>query len=387
MRNWLLVGLVVFAACKKANEARPVEKDKDKKEEVAPPPKKIDGPSVTPIKTESVAFVVPKAETAWWGEMNFSCYRALMSLSGTKTAGEAFERLSPAVPGAMAAGGIDIGRDLAAIGAFDCGGTPCIYAVAHLEQPEKMGEVVSRLMPTPAKDMGKGHWVAETQGVNGPRSIHIRMVPIQWSAVPGGDDWNKEAAKATHVVFMVGVDGKNMDIDPLTKLADAQTALANVKDAEGTLADAHGRCILGRVGQQDFQPGFKLDRARFALAVPPGKNDPLMAMMGSQRTLELNVELVLSPAAKDADVKKWIQQARAWMSDIGAPLRAQFAGNPMLDVFADMASLLGERGFKYDLKDKSLRLSWRTDRVPRADLDALEKRFQEAGGASLLGTP
>jgi hypothetical protein len=75
------------------------------------------------------------------------------------------------------------------------------------------------------------------------------------------------------------------------------------------------------------------------------------------------------------------------MSDIGAPLRAQFAGNPMLDVFADMASLLGERGFKYDLKDKSLRLSWRTDRVPRADLDALEKRFQEAGGASLLGTP
>jgi hypothetical protein len=147
------------------------------------------------------------------------------------------------------------------------------------------------------------------------------------------------------------------------------------------LGDARDRCIVGRVGPTDFQPGFKLDRARFAMAAPSGKGDPLMALLDSQRTLDLTVELTLSPAAKDADAKKWIAQGRAWMGNIAAPIRAQFAGNPMLDVYLDMLALLGERGFKYELKDKALRFSWRTDRVPATDLDALEKRFQAMMGS------
>jgi len=348
--------------------------------EPAPPRPKIDGPAVAPAITRSIAFVVPK-DTSFWGELNFACYRAVMSLTGTRTAGEAFENLSPTVPAAMRAGGIDLGRDLAAIGGFDCGGSPCFYVAASLQQPEKMGEVLKTLLPgTPPQDHGKGHYSIDTQGTRGTRTIHVRVVPIRWPATLPSDPWSKQAAAATHVVFIGGVDGKNVDLDPLTALADPATALAHVKEAEAVLPDANGRCLLGLVGPRDFQPGYKLDRARFALAAPSGKGDPLMSMLGSQRTLDLEVELALTPAPRPADAARWIAAGRQWMSGIAAPMRAQFAGNPMLDVYFDMISLLGERGFRHDIAAQALRFSWRTDRVPGKDLAALEARFEAVMG-------
>ena len=372
-RCWVLIAVVVLGACDKKREAPP-----------PPPPvvaPKITGPSVTPVKTESVAFVVPKPDTTWWGEANMSCYRAAMSLTGTRSAGEAFEKLSPTVKDAMAIAGVDLGRDLAAIGAFDCGDTPCLYVAAAIAKPERMADALKALLPNmPQKTVADGHYTIDTPGSRGTRVINIRVVPLQWTAEPAGDAWNTEVARATHVVFIGGVDGKNVDVDPLTKLADPQAALANVKDAESVVGDAHGRCILGRVGPTDFQPGYQLERARFALAAPSGQGDALMGLLDSKRTLDFTVELDLSPPAKDADVKKWVQQGRTWMGGIAAPIRGQFAGNPMLDVYFDMLALLGERGFAYELKGKSLRFTWRTDRVPRNDLDALEKRFQAVMG-------
>lgn len=377
-RRWLLIAVMALGACDKKREAPapvpPVEKP------VVPP--KITGPSVTPVKTESVAFVVPKPDTKWWGESNMSCYRAAMSLTGTRTAGEAFEKLSPTVKDAMAIADVELGRDLAAIGGFDCGDTPCLYVAAAIAKPEKMAEVLKTLLPNmPQKTIADGHYTIDTPGSRGTRVIHIRVLPLSWTAKPTGDAWNTEAARATHVVFIGGVDGKNVDVDPLTKLADPETALASVKDAEAVVGDARGRCIVGRVGATDFQPGYKLDRARFALAAPSGQGDPLMGLLDSKRTLDFTVELELSPPAKEADVKKWIQQGRMWMGGLAAPIRGQFAGNPVLDVYFDMLALLGERGFAHELKGKSLRFTWRTDRVPRKDLDALEQRFQ-----AVLGT-
>jgi hypothetical protein len=390
-RSWLLLSLVVVVVGCSKKKQEDTKRDPEKvaatkKSDDGPPPpgpKKIDGPSVSPVKSESVAFVVPKADTKWWGEMNFSCYRAAMSLTGTRTAGEAFEKLSPNVIPAMQKADIDLGRDMAAMGAFDCGGSPCLYVAATLTKPEKMPDVLSTLLPTSnPKQVSPGHYTLETAGMTGTRTIHVRVIPIQWSAAPSGDAWNTEAGRATHVVFIGGVDGKNADIDPLTVLADAQSAPDVVKDAEAVLADAHGRCILGRVAANDFQPGFKLDRARFALAAPPGNGDALMKLLDSNRTMEMTVELFLSPAPKDKDVKKWIAQGKSYLGNIATPLKMQFAGNPMLDVYFDMLSLLGERGFKYELKDKSLRFTWRTDRVPASDLQALEARFQALGGTA-----
>lgn len=352
-------------------------------EPVLPARPKVDGPSVTPTITSAVTFVTPKS-AAWWGEMNFACYRAVMSLTGTKRAGEAFEKLSPNVVPAMAAAGIDLGRDMAAIGAFDCGGSPCMYVVGRLDHPEKMGEVLKVLLPeSPPKDLGKGHYQFETPGVRGPRTVHVRVVPLQWTGDVPDDRWSHESGQATHVVFLGGIDGKNVDLDPLAALADPKTALATVKEAEGVVADTHGRCILGAVGPREFLPGFSLEHARFAVVAPEGgnANDGLMALMGSKRTLDVEVELTLKPAPTAADVDGWIAQGRAFLGGIGDSVRGQFAGQgDLMDVYFDMLTLIGTKAFRHDLKGNVLRFSWRTDRVPASDLTSIEKRLQAVMG-------
>ncbi|CAN5852700.1 hypothetical protein BH11MYX3_BH11MYX3_04410 [soil metagenome] len=373
MGSLLVVALVVVGCKSKDGEPGPgsaVTK--------LPPVKKIEGPSITPILTSSVTFVAPK-DGGWWGELNFACYRAVMGLTGTKRPGEAFEKLSPNVVPAMAAAGIDLGRDLSAIGAFDCGGSPCFYVAAHLEHPEKMAEVLRILIPaSPPKDLGKGHYQLDTPGTKGPRTIHVRVVPIQWGPELPDDRWSQEAGKATYVVFIGGIDGKNVDLDPLASIADAPTALAKVKDAESTVADAHGRCILGAVGPRDFQPGFKLDKARFAVAAPEGAaNDALMRMMSSRRTLDVEVELTLSPAPTAADADGWIAQGKTFLGGIGDSIRGQFAGQgALMDIYFDMLTMIGTKAFRHELKGNALRFSWRTDRIPSADLADLERRLE-----------
>ncbi len=347
-----------------------------------PPAKKIDGPSVSPVVTNSVTFVAPK-NAAWWGEMNFACYRAVMSLTGTKQAGEAFEKLSPNVIPAMAAGGIDLGRDLAAVGGYDCNGSPCMYVAATLDHPEKMGEVLRILVPgSPPKDLGKGHYQLETPGVNGPRTIHIRVVPIQWAGDLPEDRWSQESGKATYVVFIGGIDGKNADLDPLVSLGDGATGFAKVKEIETVLADTHGRCIIGAVGPRDFLPGFKIEKARFAVGAPEtAEADPLMKLMGSKRSMDVQVELALSPAPTATDVDGWISMGKMYLGGLGDNVRSQFAGQGgLMDVYFDMLSLLGTKAFRHDIKGNAVRFSWRTDRVPAADLTELERRLQAAVG-------
>jgi hypothetical protein len=374
----LVASLVSITACK----SKPEDAAPGSAAVKLPPPKKIDGPSISPIITSAITFVAPKS-AAWWGEMNFACYRAVMNLSGTKSAGEAFEKLSPNVVPAMQAAGIDLGRDLAAVGAFECNGSPCMYMIGRLDHPEKMGEVLKILLPaSPPKDLGKGHFQLETAGVNGTRTIHVRVVPIQWGAEAPDDKWSQEAAKATYAVFLGGIDGKNVDLDPLASIADPATALAKVKDAEGAVADPHGRCILGAVGPTGFLPGFSLDKARFAVAAPEATgDDALMKMMGSRRTLDVEVELTLSPPPKPSDAESWIAMGKAYMANIGDSVRGQFAGQgELMDVYFDMLSIIGTKAFHHELTDKTLKVSWRTDRVPAAALTSLEKRLEGVMG-------
>ena len=48
----------------------------------------------------------------------------------------------------------------------------------------------------------------------------------------------------------------------------------------------------------------------------------------------------------------------------------------------DLGGLLGNRGFHRELTDRSLVLSWRTDRIPQSDLAVYESRLQHAIGAT-----
>ncbi len=384
MSRHLAVALCVLVACK-GDKQRPSGDPVP----VSPPPAapakaKPDGPAITPLISNSVTFVVPKA-ASWWGEFQFACYRAVMSLTGKGSAGAAFEKISPTVPEAMKAGGIDLGRDLAGMGMFDCAGSPCIYVAATLEHPEKMNDVLGKLVPgVPAKTVAPGHYTLDTKGMSGTRVIHVRVVPLDWSSVKVPDDaWSQQAARATHVVFIGGVDGKNSDVDPMTLLADAATAAANVKEAESVLGgETRNRCMAGLVGPRDFQPGFTLTRARFAMAAPVATTpDAMMALLDSKKTLDVEFELVLAPPPTAAKAKEWVGMGRMFMANIGANVRGQFAGQgDAMDVYFDMLSLIGEKGFVHSVKDSSLRLSWRTDRIPKADLQAVESRLE-----SLLG--
>jgi hypothetical protein len=361
---------------------------KDDLKPVPAPEVKVDrpvpsGPAVAPTVTSSITFVVPK-DKATWAELSFPCYRAVIELQpGTKPS-EAFYKVSPLVEVALHAADIDIDRgDFAAIGGWECGGGTCMYIAANLRQPEKIGDMLRAIPNVTVKEVAKDHYTFDAPGANGARSIHVRSVPIRWPDKLPSDAWSTEQAKATHVVFLTGVFGKG-DVDPLTAIADGAAAAAHVADAEGVLADAHGRCVVGTVGGSEFKPGFKLDHARFAMAAPPGAGDPLTRLLGSNRTLDVEVELSLVPAAKEADVARWIVETKAWMTQTLAPVKAQFAGQgPVVDAYVDMLGLVVERGFTHRLAGPALTLSWQTKRVPQSDLAAIETRL----GAMMSKTP
>ncbi len=347
--------------------------------------KKIDGPSVTPTVTSSITFVTPKDPSATWAEMAFACYRAAIELEPGNKASSAFTQVSPLVEPALAAAGIDLDHDVAAIGGWDCGGSPCIYFAVTLRHPEKISDMLKTIPGITPIKIADNHYKFDAPGATGPRTIHVRVVPIQWGAAMPTDAWSTEMTKATHLIFLGGVFGKG-DVDPLASIADPKAAAAQVRNAEGMLADAHGRCVVGTVGPNDFKPGFHLERGRFAMAAPSGAGDPLTRLIGSTRSLDAEVELTLSPAAKETDVTQWIDESRAWVSSIAEPIRGQFAGaGPMVDAYFDMMGLVASRGFTHTLKDKALQLSWRTDRVKEADISAVEAEFQSVMGAS--GTP
>jgi hypothetical protein len=347
-----------------------------------PPAAPITGPSITPTVTSSITFVTPREPTTWV-EMSFPCYRAAVELQAGSKASSAFFQASPLVEPALRAADIDLERDVAAIGGWDCGGGPCLYAAVTLRHPEKIADMVKTIPNVTPKEVAPGHFAFDAAGASGPRSIHIRVVPLQWTAKAPTDPWSAEMAKATHVIFLGGVLGKGKDVDPFAVMADAAAAPARVRDAEGVLGDARERCVVGTVGAHDFQPGYKLDRARFALAVPTGAGDPLSRLLDSKRSLDAEVELTLSPAPSEADVNRWIAAARAWVGQMAEPIRMQFAGSgPLADAYLDMMALVGTRGFTHQRKDKALVLSWRTDRVREADISALEHELEGAMGGA-----
>ena len=119
------------------------------------------------------------------------------------------------------------------------------------------------------------------------------------------------------------------------------------------------------------------------MVAPEGKGDPLTRLMGSIRTLNLEIELVLSPAPTDKVVKGWIEEARGFVSTTMAPIRQQMAGQgAVVDVMFDVGALLGKAGFKYSIKDKALGLSFRTDRITSDQLVLVESKLQ-----AVMGTP
>ena len=352
---------------------------------LALPERDVVGPSVTPIATTSLTFAVPRDDVTWV-EMSFPCYAAAstMSSGGAGHPGAPIASVSPLVPVVMGAAGIDLDKDLLAIGGFACGDKPCLYIAAHLATPEKMKAGLDLIPGVDVTDHGGGHYSFAAGGASGPRDIHVRVVPVRW---PGGkvapDRWTSTQLAATHVIFLGGLFGGG-DVDPLPLLQEPVAAAAKVKAVEGLVDDARGRCAIGTVAKQEaFKPGFDLDRARFVLALPAGKPDALTRLMASDRSVDLEAELTMTPAPTDADLARWTAESRSWIKEIADPVRAQFAGQgPVVEMVFEMVRILVEHGYRPTIAGNELTLSWRTDRVPPGALADLERRFQ-----ATMGTP
>ncbi len=380
LKRGLIVVVALTSACKKDKDAAPTKAATDNQPAVAvKPPPKIDGPSVTPTVTSSITFFTPKG-VDWWGEMAFPCYAAAIRLQPGNDPSSAFTQISPLVAPAMKAADIDLDHDVAAFGLWSCGEGACLYTALTLRHPEKIPDMLAMFVPgVKPKQVGKDSYTLEAPGEQGPRTLHIQAVPIGWPSPLPADSWSKEAAKATHILFVTGLFGKSTEVDPLSVMADAQTAAARVKDVEGVVPDAHGMCVRGAVANKDFQPGFKLDKSRFAFVAPEGKGDALGELLGSTRSLDLEVELGLTPAPTPKAVDGWIAQARAWLGMTMEPVRQQFgAGNPLVDVIFEVGALIGNKGFHHDIKGNALVLSWRTDRISHADLAGVEGQLEGA---------
>lgn len=344
-----------------------------------------DAVAVTPVLTSSVTFAVPKADVTWM-ELSFPCYGAGATMSGDGGSPAApIEAVSPLIPVVMAKAGIDLATDLAAIGGYACGADrPCIYFALRFAAPDRMKAALEAIPGVTVAEHGPGHYGFAAPGAQGQRDIHVRVVPIRWPAGRVADDpWNAAQLRATHVVFVTGLFGGD-DVDPLTMLHAPADAAAKVATVESLQEQRSGRCMVGAIGHQDdVKPGFDLERGRFLVAAPLGAGDALGRLLGSKRTLAMEIELTLEPAPTAADLTRWTAEARQWVAGIVDPLRQQFAGQgPAVELTFDMGGMLVEHGFRPTLTGKDLRLSWRTDRVPASALDDLERRFQ-----SVLGTP
>jgi hypothetical protein len=380
-RAWVALVVVGLFACSKRKE-EPHATGGSAGAALAPAdkaPAKISGPHISPVVTNAITFFVPK-DASWWGEMSFGCYAGAVTLQPGNSPSAAFTQFSPAVGPALRTADIDLDKDLGAIGAWGCGEGACLYLAVELRHPEKLRDMLGQLVPgAQPKDLGTNHWSVEAPGPNGTRNIQVRAVPIQWPAKLPTDTWSKLAARATHVIFVTGLFDKTTEVDGLATAADDKLALARIVEAESLVGDTHGRCVLGHVGKRDFQPGTKLERARFVLAAPEGKGDPLTTMLGSTRSLDFEVELTLDPAPNEATLTGWIAAARAWMGNIGESVRASFAGQgAMVDAMYDVAGLLGKSGFRHTLKDKALTLSFRTDRITHGELASVEAKLEGA---------
>jgi hypothetical protein len=348
---------------------------------VTKPVVKIDGPSVTPVITSSITFAT--TATTSWGEMSAACYRAATALAPGQTIASMIGAKSPALLDALRTASIDPDRDLEAMGAFDCAGSPCMYFAAHLEKPSAMMGIIPAIVPgTTMVERGAGHYVGSVQGVDGTREVHLVVLPIQWPAQTPGDAWSQEETRATHLIVFGGVNGKDTKLDVLGALASGAAAHDRVVSIEKLLPDARARCVIGAIGATDFKPGFQLTGARFALAAPAGKSDPVMQLVGANRTADLEINLALSPTPAKADVDRWISDAHAWVHNIAGPIELQFGGSPMISALADLASIIADKGFKYTIGDSGLLLSWRTDRIAADDVSTLVNRFAAAAGVT-----
>lgn len=337
----------------------------------APPPR---AGSLRPVATgKSIGIMVAKQAT--WVEGDFACYLAGISFQPGTRAADVLNGVKPGIGEAFAAAGVDLDTDIQAVGGMTCPASMCIYAAMTLDDDAQGKKLLDGLFPagqlTTAKD---GHQIATVQGPTGNREIHLRFIPLDWNGVTvPADERTQRLRKATHVVFLSADDAGKPVVDPFTLVASPDEARARLTALEGLATDPRGRCVEGVIAKSaSFRPGFDLEGAQFLAATPPkASSDAVAEMMSAARGLDLEIALDLSKPASKADVEGWVGEARGWFDNM-----AQATASPQL---AQMLRVFVEASFSYKIVDKRVTLSWKTERVPRAQLEKMDADLRAAG--------
>ncbi len=345
-------------------------------------PSADEGVGLAPIITGNITFVAPKAGASWF-EVAFPCLRAGIGLEAGGTVAAAMYKASPLIEPAMKAAGIDPDRDIAALGYWEKGDARAVYLAVTLRAPAAIGGVMAGIPNAKSKLLAPLAWSLTLRCDAGPRTIHVRALPLTWGDSVPDDAWSHEAAAATHLVaisFGGPAAGAKAPADPLTALETGPDAEARVRYVEGLLPAPYGRCVIGAMGPGAFKPGFALTDGRFVFALPAGKNDPFTQMLGSNRTVDLGVEFALVPAPAQADLDGWVAETEAMLATTVAGVRAQFESVPgagaYLDRYMELFGSLGKIGLKTTLVGKVVTVSWRSDRITAADADAFEAKAE-----------
>lgn len=341
-----------------------------------------DGAGLAPIITGNITFVAPKAGASWF-EVGFPCLRAGIGLEAGGTIAAAMYKASPFIEPAMKAAGIDPDRDIAALGYWELGDARAVYLAVTLREPAAIGAAMAGIPTAKQKLLAPLHWSLTIRGDAGPRTVHVRVLPLNWGDSVPDDAWSHEAEAATHLIAIsfAGSDaGAKAPADPLPALESGAAAEARIRYVEGLLVAPFGRCMIGTMGPGAFKPGFALTDGRFVFALPDGKNDPFTQMLGSNRTVDLGVEFSIEPAPAQADVDGWVAETEATLASTIAGVRAQFAGVPgagaYVDRYMELFGSLGKIGLKTTLAGKVLNVSWQSVRITAADADAFERKAE-----------
>jgi hypothetical protein len=326
--------------------------------------------TIKPIATDHT-LAIAVAKTPTWVEGDFACYQAGIGFDPTAHAMDTFAQIKPDLPAALGAAHFDLEHDLLAIGGMSCPSDLCIYAAVKLSGVDQGKQLVEHLLPGPLEKVDDSHFVAKIQGPTGPRAIHVHLVPLDWDGVDVPDDARARRLRtATHVLFLSAAAADQAAPDPFSLLAPAADATTRLHALEALAADPRGRCAIGEIARSaDFRPGYDLEGARFVVLNPPKTDDDEVAkMMSAQHGLDVEIALDLSKAPSKAEVDGWVAQARSWFDGV-------VAQTPAPPQIASMLRLFLESAFTYKIDDHRVLLSWKTSRIPRSQLEAMDSQL------------
>lgn len=378
------IAALALGACDKSETEKAAEKaaaDKAAPPVLKPPPPATAGRPgmVRPVITAGGA-TLAAGKGPWWFELDVACYIAAITMDGKARPIDPIENVRPGLAAALAGAGFDFDKDLLTVGAADCGSTGmCIHFGVAMKDAAQMRTFVSGVVGKQVEEPEPSHFVTRIQGPAGERAIHLRFLPIDWDGLTLPDEPRAQRLRrASHMLFVFADAASATVPDQLKLLAEPVAAQTRIGEIESLATDRRGRCAIGEVpAVTGFLPGFDLTGGRFIALTPPRvAEDHLAALIGAERSFDLEIRFDLSKTPSKADVEGWIEKGRQAFNSMAA-------GTPAPPALVELIRVILEKALAYRIGDRHLVFSWHTSRVPKESLDAADQALKQMMGTGL----